>query len=1102
MKELRDRVAALSLEKRSVLETRLQSSKFRVAQNRIPRREHPEMPVVLSFGQERLWFLNQLDSGNSFYNLSLATRFSSPIQARKLEESINEIVRRHEALRTRFAMINEQPVQIVAPHVYVHLEVIDLTGKPESEREDEGARLSMIEAQRPFDLERDLLFRATLLRLAQSEYVLLMTMHHIVSDGWSMSILYRELSAMYSAKTAGQSARLLTLPIQYADFALWQRGFLQGEVLEKLLSYWKTKLANLPPILELPTDRPRPKMQVFQGAVYALGFPKSLLDGLKVIARKTDTTLFMILLAAFKVLLFRYSGQADVIVGTPIANRTRREIEGLIGFFVNTLVLRTDLSNNPTFDELVSCVRETTLEAFVHQDLPFEKLVEELQPERNLSHNPIFQVMFVLQNNESPSQTGAAPSSPQSFAGTSKFDLTLCTTEMLDGLMVAFEYNTNLFDKSTIVAMTRHFQTILENATAQPERRVSDLLLSGAAERGCLLAECSGPSFEIRLGRIPEPWEVQAHLRPGAPAISFQEQRLTYQEVNARANQLARALRDRGVGPEVMVGLGLERSPQMVIALLAILKAGGAYVPLDPAYPRDRLAYMVEDSGMTMLLTETPLLATLPSHKKDVFCLDTEWPHITAYADHDLAPLTTPDNLAYMIYTSGSTGRPKGVMVAHRGLCNLLDVQINTFGLTPESRILQFASLCFDAAMFEILLAAGAGATLCLAPRAAILPGSPLVELLRDHKISVAVIPPSALAVLPEVAFPDLKVMVVAGEACPLELVTRWSPGRRFFNGYGPTEASICSTIAACEDALAAPPIGRAISNTQAYILDENLAPVPDGAPGEIYLGGVGLARGYHGRPELTAERFLPDLFSGQAGARLYRTGDRARRLTSGDIQYLGRIDQQVKIRGYRIELGEIEASLLEHPAIWEAAVVPQRSPSGELRLVAYFVPVPQQSVQTGQLRSYLRERLPDFMLPAAFMCLSALPLNANGKLDRQALPVVIETGAEANHGEVAVAQSEAEKRLARIWCEVLERGQVGIHDNFFELGGHSLLATRVMSRINSEFLVDLPLRRLFELPTIAEFAKQLQAASTDAAIQHKPAIVRLPRRLHDVPVY
>jgi amino acid adenylation domain-containing protein len=995
------------------------------------------------------------------------------------------------------------PLQVIGAVEPLQLSVVDLSHiSDEREREAEAARRAALEAQQPFDLAKGPLFRAGLLRLDETNHVLLMTMHHIVSDGWSMGVLYRELSTLYNAYSTGWPPALTELPISYADFAIWQREWLSGSRMDQLLRYWKQTLAGAPSILDLPADRPRPAVQVFQGASYSVLLPKALAQGLKILGRQTDTTLFMVLLAAFNVLLSRYASQTDIVVGSPIAGRTRAELENLIGFFVNTLVLRTELSGNPTFLQLLERVREVTLNAYAHQDMPFEKLVEELQPARDLSHNPLFQVMFVFQNTEQALQLDPQHRAPQFSVGTSKFDLTLCALETAEGLLTIFEYNTSIFEAATIVALAQNFQILLDSVTSDPRQPISKLLLLSQEQRKQLLIECNQTSdSEAGTTCIHELVEHQAALRPNDVAIVFGEQRLTYFELNARANQLARALREQGIGPEVLVGLCVEKSLEMMIGLMGILKAGGAFVPLDPAYPPDRISFVLADTRAPILLTQEHLLSSLPVYTGKIFCLDRDWSLIDGFNNENLEPIAVSNNLAYVTYTSGSTGRPKGVMVPHRGVCNVAEVQGRMFAVKSEARVLQFASLSFDAAVFEIVMTLRAGASLYLPARESMLPGASTVQVLRDNRINILTISPSALAVLPRAALPELQTLIVAGEACPAELVARWAHGRRFFNAYGPTEASIWATTAVCEENQTTVPIGYSISNVRVYLLDDYLELIPDGVPGEIYIGGTGVTRGYLGLPGLTAERYLPDPFSPDPGARMYRTGDRARRLSSGNLQFLGRVDQQLKLRGYRIELGEIEAVLLLHPAIREAAVLPRRSTSGELYLVAYYSLDTEHSPDVDTLRNFLRQSLPDYMLPSAFVLLDALPLNTNGKLDRRALLENRVDAKEIRQTGWALPRTPTEERLELIWREVLGIPQVGIYDVFFDLGGHSLLATSLMSRVNEAFDIDLPLRVLFEQPTIAGLAEALNAAERGDKRSEEPAIVPVARHMVTAPI-
>ena len=894
-----------------------------------------------SFAQQRLWFLDQFEPGNPFYNLPAAVLLKGRLNVVVLELSFKEIVRRHEALRTTFATVDGQPVQVVGQKFNFGLQVLDLQQLAETEREEKVKQLATEEASKPFDLTKGPLLRASLLQLDAEEYVLLLTLHHIIFDGWSIGVFLQELAALYEAFLIGKPSPLPELSIQYADFAIWQREWLAGDRLQTQLNYWKKQLSGAPPLLELPADRPRPPAQTYRGAKESFLIPRTLTAALKKLSRQENVTLFMTLLAAFKTLLYRYTGQADIPVGSPIANRNRAEIQGLIGFFVNTLVLRTDLSGDLTFRQLLARIREVSLEAYAHQDLPFEKLVEELQPERKLSYNPLFQVAFVLQT---------APVAAESIAGlnlalldfenqTAKVDLTLYLEENQEEISGQFEYSTDLFDAVTIRRMAGHFLTLLEGIAANPERRIEELPLLGEKERHQLLVEWNDTRADYPSDLcIHQLFEAQVDRTPDAIAVVLEDQKLTYRELNKRANQLAHYLQKLGVKPEVLVGICVERSLDTIVGILGILKAGGAYVPLDPAYPRERLAFTLEDAQISVLLTQARLVESLPKHQGPIVCLDTDWEIIERQSEESPGCSFTPENLAYVIYTSGSTGKPKGVLVAHSGLSNLATAQIRIFNVQPNSRVLQFASVSFDASISEVVMALLAGATLVMGTRDSLLPGPSLIQLLRDFAIATVTLPPSALAVLPANELPALRTIIVAGEACSRDLIAKWSSGRRFFNAYGPTESTVCATIAECTDSKEPASIGRPIANTQVYILDAQKQLVPIGVPGELYIGGAGLARGYLNGPELTAVSFIPNPFSNGSGSRLYKTGDRARYLPDGNIEYLGRIDSQVKIRGYRIELGEIEETLRQHPAVQDAAAIARDDTSGNKRLVTYVV--------------------------------------------------------------------------------------------------------------------------------------------------------------------
>jgi len=937
----------------------------------------------LSFAQQRLWFLYQLAPTNPFYNVPAAIRLTGSLDHAALERAFNKIVRRHAALRTQFTTLAGKPVQLVNPHATVEIAVVNLRSVPVTERPRISHQLATTEAQRPFNLTTDALLRLTLLQFDPTESVLLLTLHHIVADGWSLGVLIRELAECYTAFVEGRSPTLPLLPIQYTDFARWQRTWLQGEVLEKQLAYWRKQLANLS-VLELPSDRPRPAVQTYRGATLPLQLSPALTQALEALSQKAGGSLFMTLLAAFQTLLYRYTGQADLAIGSPIANRHRSDVEGLIGFFVNSLVLRVNLSGNPTFLEVLEQVRNVALEAYDHQDLPFEKLVEELDPDRDLSRNPLFQVAFALQNApmqvlELPGLT-LAPTPLES--GSTRFDLEVHLWEANHGLQSLWQsqsglsgfisYSTDLFDRHRIERLVGHFQTLLAEIVENPNARLSELPLLTEAETQQIVVEWN------RAPLVPprQKWknlisggnthrestsdlcfhqivEKQVEQTPGAIALVSEQGSLTYAELDQQANQLAQTLQQMGVQPNSLVGLCVDRSADMVIGILGILKAGGAYVPLDPSYPSDRLHWMLTDTQIPVLLTQSWLVQLLPAITAQILCLDqlqlsnsiSVPAGIPGKLNGSSNPLdsgskeskVTSNRLAYVIYTSGSTGIPKGVLLSHQGLCNVVEAQRQIFHPSRNSRVLQFSSLSFDASMFELALAFGSGAALYIPPKAAQLPGLELTQFLRDNAITHALLTPAVLAVLPSANLPDLQVLITGGEVCSSHVIDRWAVNRHFFNAYGPTETTIWATVAKLHPGDNPLMIGRPILNTQVYLLDANLNPVPIGIPGELYIGGIGLAHGYLNRPELTAERFIHCSTAVLPGSRLYKTGDRAQYHADGRIEFLGRVDHQIKIRGFRVELGEVEAALQRHPAIQDAVVVTAGDKSHEMQLIAYF---------------------------------------------------------------------------------------------------------------------------------------------------------------------
>ncbi|MGV0104585.1 Non-ribosomal peptide synthetase [Nostoc sp. DSM 114160] len=1051
----------------------------------LPKARDAELP--LSYAQQRLWFLDKLNPNSAFYNLLLALRLAGTLNRTALEQSLQEIIYRHEALRTNFITVDGEPVQVIREQGIKSreqgaggrgqgiLSIVDLQNLATGEKEIALQQLAQEQGQRPFNLADESLIRTTLVALSETEQALLIFIHHIVFDGWSMGVFVQELMALYNAYSQGQPSPLAPMPIQYADFAIWQRQWLQGNVLQSQLSYWQQQLANAPALLLLPTDRPRPAVQTFAGTYQKFALSVELTDRLVKLSQEQSCTLFMTLLAAFDTLLYRYTGQSDILVGSPIANRDRSEIEGLIGFFVNTLVMRTNTAGNPSFSELLTRVREVALGAYAHQNLPFEMLVEALQPERDLGHTPLFQVVFNLQN--SPVQelklAGLAVSSLPVESTTTKVDLALSMENTTQGLVGVWEYNTDLFNASTIERMSGHFVTLLEGIVANPQERISQLPLLTAVEQQQLLVDWNNTSVDYPEDKcIHQLFEEQVQRTPDAVAVVFENQQLTYQQLNCRANQLAHYLHSLGVKPDTLVGICVERSLDMAIGLLGILKAGGAYLPLDPEYPPERLSFMLEDAQVSVLLTQQKLIERLPPHQVKLICLDEAWSQIAQ--NHQTNPNigVRAFHLANVIYTSGSTGRPKGVMVEHKGLCNLAQAQIQTFGLTSDSRVLQFASFSFDASIWEVVMAFGSGGMLYLGTKDSLLPGKPLIERLRDYAITHITLPPSALAAMPQEELPALQTIIVAGEACPLELIKLWSVGRNFFNAYGPTEATVCATIAKCTSEDEKISIGKAIANTQVYILDENLQPVPVGVSGELHIGGAGLARGYLNRPELTQEKFISNPFEEAGGRRLYKTGDLARYLLNGNIEYLGRIDNQVKIRGFRIELGEIETALSQHSDVQSCCAIAREETPGNTciersqskRLVAYVVPQKDVTLTTGQLRQFLADKLPGYMLPTAFVILESLPLTPNGKVDRRALP---DPDLHKELSDYVIPNTETEKIIAGIWQKALAVEKVGIYHNFFELGGHSLLLVKINQQLQEEFGLELSIVDMFNYPTV-----------------------------------
>ncbi|HEX6371569.1 MAG TPA: amino acid adenylation domain-containing protein [Longimicrobium sp.] len=1063
-------------------------------------------PLPLSFAQERLWFLDRLEGASAVYNVPAALRLSGALDVPALERAFGEVVRRHESLRTTFRQAGETAVQVVAPFAGFHLPVEDLSGMDEDAREARMRARAAEEASRPFDLSAGPLLRVALLRTADDEHVLLVCIHHIVSDAWSRGVLFRELTALYKTYRRGEPSLLPALPVQYADFAVWQREQLDGPALDRQLAWWKDRLADAPALLELPTDRPRPAVQTYRGAAEPVVLSAALARRLEALARGEGATLYMVLLAAFQVLLGKYAGSEDVVVGSPIAGRTRRETEELIGFFVNTLVLRTDLSGAPSFRTVLRRVRDVTLGAYENQEVPFEKLVAELQPERSRSHAPLFQVMFTLQNTDRAVGTldGVPMRSVGAASETTKFDLTLALGADGDGLRGVLEYATDLFDAATVARMAGHLGRVLEQVADAADRPVGALSLPDAAERARVVGEWNRTETAYAADRtLHGLFEAQAARTPDACAVSYENDSLSYAELNAAANRLAHHLRRHGVGPEVRVGLALERGVEMVVSILATLKAGGAYVPMDPGYPIDRLAHIVADSGVPVLVTQESVRGTLPVQAGvTLVSVDADAALIAVERQENPESGATPESLAYVIYTSGSTGKPKGALIEHRNVARLFSATEAWFGFGPDDVWTLFHSCAFDFSVWELWGALLYGGRVVVVPFAVSRDPEAFHALVQAEGVTILNQTPSAFRQFIRVDEVRggplaLREVVFGGEALEPATLREWVARRgidapRLVNMYGITETTVHVTYrpltAADVFGGGGSPIGVRIPDLQLYVLDAGMQPLPVGVPGELYVGGGGVARGYLNRPELTEQRFIPNPFG---AGRLYRTGDRVRWLADGTLDYMGRLDEQVKIRGFRIELGEIEASLLSYPAVRECAVVVREDAPGDRRIVAYVV----GWAPPEELRGHLRHGLPEYMVPSAFVTMDSLPMTANGKLDRRALPAPEYGAAEDRY---VAPRTPLEEVLAEVWAEVLNLEAVGVEDDFFELGGHSLLAVRMVWRIREVFGVELPLRTFFDVGTIAELGVLM---GTDPAYAESTArVLRLLLQLEDAP--
>ncbi|MBI1890864.1 MAG: non-ribosomal peptide synthase/polyketide synthase [Burkholderiales bacterium] len=1057
---------------------------------RIPR----DAPLQLSFAQQRLWIVNQIDADSAQYNMPAAIDLHGPLNVVALERAIDAFIHRHEILRSLYVEQNGVPYQVIPEEVDFSLKNIDLSDLDATEQAAALAANTRQEALTPFDLARDLMLRATLVRLSSSRHTLLITLHHIASDGWSTTVMVRELNELYNAFAENRSAALPQLSCQYADYAAWQRKSLSGDRLQSLLSYWSGQLAQLPSVHNLPLDRARPAQPSYEGGVVVRHIPSATLSGLQRLARENSATPFMLIHAAFAGLLHRYSGESDIVVGTPIANRELTELEPLVGLFVNTLVVRSDFSENLNFLDLLEQSKATLLGAYDHQDLPFEMLVNELHAERSQSFNPLFQIMLVFQNGEENRLhfSGMDASEIRETAGTTKFDLTLNVVESGKELKLTWEYAKDLFDEASIVRLSNSFATLLDAVVQAPQSPIKRLPLVDAAERAALLAHCNADADDAYAPVCSHVlFEEQTKKSPDAIAVRFNGQAVTYHELNTRANQLAHYLRAAGIKPDTLIGLCVDRSVEMVVGLLAILKAGGAYVALDPTYPSERLRYQLEDSGVELIVTRKSLVETLPLTRQRMVFVDDQAAFAALPANNiavdDIG--LTPDSLSYVIYTSGSTGNPKASLLMHKGLSNLALAQIDYFRVDGASRVLQFASFAFDAATSEIFMALCAGATLHIVSKDVVQSGLELSDYVLQNKVTHATLPPALLPVLEKDKWQSVRHLTVAGEHCPLGLMQEWAVDRHFYNAYGPSETTVCSSMALLTPDSDVVHMGKPMRGVQLFVLDELMQPTPIGVAGQLYVGGRGVGRGYLGRDELNREKFVANAFG---EGLLYATGDLARWRADGNLEFIGRVDNQVKLRGFRIELGEIEAALSKQTGVIDSVAIVHKDRDGNQRLVAYLV-VDQGSFSTDELRSRLAETMPNYMVPSAFILVDKFPLNANGKVDRKRLPVPdLSSLAKAEY----VAPSDAvEEGLAVIWGELLGLKQVGIHDNFFDLGGHSLLAIQAISRIKEKFGVQLKVADLFVYASIATLAKHIAVAPKNAAAL--PAVA--PRQGGDV---
>lgn len=1060
----------------------------------IPKVKRDGQAIEVSYSQQSLWFFDRLNPDNPVYNIPNAFRIKGKLDINAVESALNEIIKRHEILRTTFGDQNGKPVQIITPDLQWRLKVTDFQKYQGLEAKEKIRERINEDAWRAFDLEKGPLWRFNLYNLSPEEYLMTFTIHHIISDAWSNVLFFTEFFKLYEAFTAGSRLDLPSLPIQFGDYASWQRRrFDDRKILEPLLTYWKKQLAGYS-ILELPTDHPRLLTPSFAGSSQTILLPGDLSAKIKELCASQDITIFMLLLAVFEILLYRYSGQEDVIVGTVVANRSQPEVSGLIGFIMNTLVLRNDLSGNPTFAELLQRVKNITLDAFTHQELPFDLLLEELKPERDISRTPLFQVMYIHQNaTDTELQIqGLQMRSLEIQNKAAPFDLRLITQETPAGILCRLDYCTALYKDSTILVMLNHYRNLIEGVVADSSTKIGELPLLSAAEQHQILEGFNNTTVPYPTDRlIHELFEEQVRSGPDRTAVVFEGQPMTYLELNQRANQLAHYLRKLGVGPDVTVGVCLERSFEMVISLLGILKAGGAYVPFDPNYPQERVEYMIENAKVKVLITVTSLLERIPGSDRVVICLDEEETKILQENCVNVDSGVSKDNLAYIIYTSGSTGLPKGAMNTHWGLLNHKLWMQEAYQLTQEDRVLQKTPFSFDVSVWEFFWPLITGATLVMARPEGHKDPQYLIKIIVEQGITIIHFVPSMLSIFLEQPNVrdciSLRQVFCSGEALSINLLHKYRAVFKIpiHNVYGPAECSDVSTAWTDDGAesVKVVPIGKPISNVRVYILDQYRNPVPIGVAGELYVGGVSVGKGYINNAKLTKERFLPDPFSPNLGPKMYKTGDLARFMPDGNIEYLGRSDFQVKIRGFRVELGEIEQLLSEYPRVKGNAVIAQEKENGEKYLVAYIVSQDGQRIETTAIREYLRNKLPQYMVPSAFVFMDRLPLNPNGKLDRKALPAPDFTSVTGN--DYVAPRNEIEAILADIWKEVIGIAEIGINDNFFEIGGHSLLLTQVNSKMTEVFKREFSLIEMFTYPTISALAAYVAGDAAERTFSH-----------------